>query len=80
MKNLYRVVLASATIMLVAIGPAACTAGEATGQAQSSDTRVHDAEVLRGEALEELLEHGQEVYLANCAACHQPAGTGLPGA
>lgn len=25
-------------------------------------------------------EAGQSAYLANCAACHQPTGTGLPGA
>ena len=23
---------------------------------------------------------GEKVYLDNCAACHQPEGTGLPGA
>jgi cytochrome c oxidase subunit 2 len=28
---------------------------------------------------EELLKHGAEVYNANCAACHQPNGKGLPG-
>lgn len=26
------------------------------------------------------LDAGKAVYLANCAACHQPKGTGLPGA
>src|SRR3546814_14250081 len=25
-------------------------------------------------------EAGQAAYLANCAACHQPTGNGLPGA
>ncbi len=29
---------------------------------------------------EELMEEGQENYLANCAMCHQPGGTGLPPA
>ncbi len=28
---------------------------------------------------EELVRHGQEVYEKVCAACHQPAGQGLPG-
>ena len=26
------------------------------------------------------LEKGKAAYLANCAACHQPKGTGMPGA
>lgn len=29
--------------------------------------------------LEELRERGEKVYLANCAACHQPNGQGTPG-
>ena len=28
---------------------------------------------------EELLALGQDVYTANCSACHQPSGQGLPG-
>lgn len=28
---------------------------------------------------EELMVLGQQVYMANCAACHQPTGLGLPG-
>ena len=45
----------------------------------SSDTRVHSAEVAVA-SKEELVARGQKVYLANCAACHQPDGTGLKGA
>ncbi|WP_445946788.1 cytochrome c oxidase subunit II [Shewanella sp.] len=30
--------------------------------------------------LEELMARGEQVYMANCAACHQPNGAGLPGA
>ena len=26
------------------------------------------------------VDPGQEVYVASCAACHMPAGTGIPGA
>jgi len=29
--------------------------------------------------LAELIAHGETVYAANCAACHQPTGKGLPG-
>lgn len=29
--------------------------------------------------LEELRERGEKVYLASCAACHQPNGQGVPG-
>jgi len=28
---------------------------------------------------EELMTLGEQVYMANCAACHQPSGMGLPG-
>lgn len=31
-------------------------------------------------SLAELVAHGEKIYLANCAACHQPNGAGLPGA
>lgn len=29
---------------------------------------------------EERIEHGKNVYMANCAACHMPDGSGVPGA
>lgn len=28
---------------------------------------------------DELMKLGEQVYIANCAACHQPSGMGLPG-
>ncbi len=31
-----------------------------------------------GKSKDELSAAGQKVYMANCAACHQPAGTGAP--
>lgn len=40
---------------------------------------VHQAEVQQGE-LGEIMARGEAVYLANCAACHQPNGSGLTGA
>ncbi|MDH3611654.1 MAG: c-type cytochrome [Gammaproteobacteria bacterium] len=40
---------------------------------------MHTAEVSAATA-DELMVKGETVYLANCAACHQPTGVGLPGA
>ncbi|MEJ2172226.1 MAG: cytochrome D1 domain-containing protein [Woeseiaceae bacterium] len=45
----------------------------------ASDTAVHDAEVAAAGA-DNLMAKGEAVYLANCAACHQPSGVGLAGA
>ena len=28
---------------------------------------------------DDLVKRGEQVYNASCAACHQPAGTGIPG-
>ncbi len=30
-------------------------------------------------SMEELMAQGEQIYLARCAACHQPNGAGLPG-
>ena len=38
------------------------------------------ADGARSFAVAELVERGEKVYLANCAACHQADGMGLPGA
>ena len=43
------------------------------------DTAVHTAEVAAA-STDELMAKGKAAYLANCAACHQPTGKGLPGA
>ena len=51
---------------------------QATEQA-TTDTAVHDAEVASG-AMDDVMARGESVYLANCSACHQPNGQGLPGA
>jgi len=47
--------------------------------AAAGDTAVHDAEVAAAGA-GALMEQGKAVFLANCAACHQPDGKGLKGA
>jgi nitrite reductase (NO-forming)/hydroxylamine reductase len=54
------------------------TPDDAAGAA-AGDTAVHDAEVAAAGA-GALMEKGKAVYLANCAACHQPDGKGLKGA
>ena len=66
-----RVVAALAGSMLIV----ACSqADEHTGTAE-----VHAAETAAG-SLDELMAAGKKIYEANCAACHQPNGKGLPGA
>ena len=60
-----------------ALGSLACSAPQ--DQSAGSDTAVHNAEVARG-TLDEVMARGEAGYLANCAACHQPDGTGLRGA
>ena len=47
--------------------------------ATASDTAVHTAEVSAA-GKDELMAKGEAVFLANCAACHQPTGLGLAGA
>ena len=47
--------------------------------ATASDTAVHTAEVSAA-GKDELMAKGEAVFLANCAACHQPTGQGLAGA
>jgi len=41
---------------------------------------VQAADVSNERPPQATLEAGKAAYLANCAACHQPEGTGLPGA
>ena len=65
-------------VTIVAIAGMHACAQEGTEEA-TTDTAVHDAEVASG-AMDDVLARGESVYLANCAACHQPNGQGLPGA
>ena len=57
---------------------AACSNDSADTSA-ANDTAVHTAEVAVASA-DELMAKGKGVYIANCAACHQPDGSGLAGA
>ncbi|MGI9203691.1 MAG: cytochrome D1 domain-containing protein [Woeseiaceae bacterium] len=67
------------TIAALALGACAQEASNDEAAAPAADTAVHDAEVASG-AVGDLMASGEAVYLANCAACHQPNGQGLPGA
>lgn len=63
----------------LALGACSQQADDATSSAAEDDTAVHSAEVSAATA-EDLMAKGEAVYLANCAACHQATGVGLPGA
>ena len=65
------------TVAGLSIG--ACAKEEAADTAAMNDTAVHTAEVSAA-GKGELIAKGESVYLANCAACHQPNGKGLAGA
>ena len=71
----------SIAILLPILGFAigACAQEEAPTAAAKNDTAVHTAEVSAA-GKDALMKKGEAVYLANCAACHQPTGKGLTGA
>ena len=50
-------------------------AKQAKQQAALADAALLDQKLPK----EELMELGAQVYMASCAACHQPTGLGLPG-
>jgi nitrite reductase (NO-forming)/hydroxylamine reductase len=65
---------------VLALTVGACSKGAAdSNSAAANDTAVHTAEVSAA-SKDELVAKGEAIYNANCAACHQPAGQGLPGA
>jgi len=66
-------------LSLLGLTIGACAKEEAADTAATSDTAVHTAEVSAA-GKDELIAKGEAVYLANCAACHQPNGQGLAGA
>ena len=65
-------------IIGLSIGACSQQADEPAASA-ADDTAVHTAEVAAAGA-GELMAAGEGVFLANCAACHQPTGVGLAGA
>ena len=63
----------------LAIGACSQETDEQSSSPAMDDTAVHTAEVAAA-STDELMAKGEAAYLANCAACHQPNGQGLPGA
>jgi nitrite reductase (NO-forming)/hydroxylamine reductase len=51
-----------------------------TTLAADSALKVHQAEATKEVSLSDRIARGQQLYLSNCAACHQPNGAGLAGA
>ena len=50
----------------------------AAAQKQKAAAAVDDPN--KAWTMAELMSRGQQIYLANCAACHQPTGVGVPNA
>ncbi len=47
---------------------------------QANDAKAEaEAALSQTLSMEELMAQGEQIYLAQCAACHQPNGAGLPG-
>ena len=63
----------------LAIGACSQKSDEQPSSSAMDDTAVHTAEVAAA-STDELMAKGEAAFLANCAACHQPNGQGLPGA
>ncbi len=66
-------------LSLLGLTIGACAKEEAADTAATSDSAVHTAEVSAA-GKDALIAKGEAVFLANCAACHQPNGQGLAGA
>ena len=72
-RNIISMLLA---VPLLGLSIGACSQEPAS---VARDTAVHDAETAVATAAD-LMARGQDIYNANCAACHQPNGQGLAGA
>jgi nitrite reductase (NO-forming)/hydroxylamine reductase len=67
-------------VPIIGLSIGACSQQAEEGASPAADdTAVHTAEVAAA-GTGELMAKGEGVYLANCAACHQPTGVGLAGA
>jgi nitrite reductase (NO-forming)/hydroxylamine reductase len=66
-------------VPVIGLSIGACSQQADESAAEADDTAVHTAEVAAAGA-DELMAKGEGIYLANCAACHQPTGVGLAGA
>lgn len=48
--------------------------------AQAKEAKAQEQKLLAmNMSMEELMSVGEKAYIANCAACHQPQGQGIPG-
>ena len=63
----------------LALNACAQSDDDSTAASGVNDTAVHTAEVSAA-GVDDLMAKGEAIYLANCSACHQPSGVGLPGA
>jgi nitrite reductase (NO-forming)/hydroxylamine reductase len=66
-------------VSLLGFAISACSPQSDEAAAPADDTVVHTAEVSAA-GVDDLMAKGEQIYLANCSACHQPSGVGLPGA
>lgn len=53
--------------------------GRQKGDEQATAKALQQAQAAETMTLPQAMAQGEKVYLGHCAACHQPAGTGLPG-
>ena len=73
--------LASLFLVLTACGVDSGDEGQTGASAEPDALAAHNAEMASAtHSPEERLAAGEALYLQHCAACHQAAGTGLPGA
>ena len=68
-------------LILLAL-PLALVFSATNAAAKTPDDVVHAAEVASANAatMPERISNGEKLYVANCSACHQVTGKGLPGA
>jgi nitrite reductase (NO-forming)/hydroxylamine reductase len=76
---LFKKLRALLIVPIIGLSIGACSQQTDEQASQADDTAVHTAEVAAAGS-GELMAKGEGVYLANCAACHQPTGVGLAGA
>jgi cytochrome c oxidase subunit 2 len=71
------------TAAIAAPAPAAAAAPDTTAAAPAEKVAAAEpakpaaAPAAAGKSKDELVAAGQKVYMANCAACHQPTGAGM---
>ncbi len=66
-------------VMIITTTSVSAQEEQATPTTATASAEVHDAERAAGD-LATVIARGEAIYLANCAACHRPDGTGLRGA